>query len=71
MASAWMDELWTDDDHLGDGGNDDFYCPYTNGTECPVITKGWQPQELCDALECNQLKLVGHNSDKKRRNKAA
>ncbi|GAG61700.1 unnamed protein product, partial [marine sediment metagenome] len=53
MGSAWMDELWAGDDHLDDEGTDDFYCPYTNGTECPIITKGWQPQDLCDALGRN------------------
>ena len=71
MGSAWMDELWAGDDHLDDEGNDDFYCPYTSGTECPIIAKGWQPQELCDALKCNQLKLVQHKINKKRRDKAA
>lgn len=34
---------------------DTFYCPYTNGPECAMVTKGWGPQELCDALQCEKL----------------
>ena len=71
MGSEWMDELWPgelpDDEEIE--SESEFYCPYTNGGQCPVLTKGWQPQELCEALECDQLRLLGQ--DKKRRNKAA
>ena len=71
MGSDWLDELWADDGRLDEEGADDFYCPYTNGTECPIISKGWQPQELCDAIECDQLKLIQDSAPKKRRRKAA
>ena len=71
MGSEWLDELWPGelaDDELTESESD-FYCPYTNGGQCPVQTKGWQPQELCEALECEQLRLI--RQDRKKRRKAA
>ncbi|MEN6357705.1 MAG: hypothetical protein ABFD83_11550 [Armatimonadota bacterium] len=70
MDSYWMNEFNTDDDMLfgaQDTDDSDFYCPYTNGPECALMTKGWQPQEICESLECEQLKLLKHN----KRHKAA
>ncbi|MGC8861566.1 MAG: hypothetical protein ACP5R5_02200 [Armatimonadota bacterium] len=63
MGLSWMDELWaerldTPDDPLGA-----FYCPYTNAPICPVVAKGWRPQQLCRDLDCEQLRFV----DPKRR----
>ena len=66
MGSDWLDELWEDDGHVEEEGTEDFYCPYTNGTECPIITKGWQPQEICSAIECDQLKLVQGDINRRR-----
>ncbi|MCE5321841.1 hypothetical protein LLG46_00840 [bacterium] len=70
MDSYWMNELNNDDDtFLGmeDDDENEFYCPYTNGPECALMTKGWQPQEICESLECEQLKLIRRN----KRNEAA
>lgn len=69
MGSDWMDEFSGADFALGDDSTDGFYCPYTNGAECALISRGWQPQELCDALECEQLKLFDRRH--RRRNEAA
>ena len=71
MCSEWLDELWPGElsDNEASEPESDFYCPYTNGGQCPVLTKGWQVQELCEALECDQLRLIQHDS--KRRHKAA
>jgi len=68
MSGSWLD------DYLGEGSYDEdgvgaFYCPYTNGAECALMTQGWQPQELCHDLECKQLKFVKLNP--KKRKKAA
>ena len=70
MGSNWLDELWADDDRIDEEGTDDFYCPYTNGAECPIISKGWQPQEICSVIECDQLKLV-QGKIKRRQDEAA
>lgn len=51
-----------EDDPLGS-----FYCPYTNTSECALITKGWQPQELCEALECEQMKYFQRRTRKRGR----
>ncbi|MHB9035091.1 MAG: hypothetical protein ACYC64_00390 [Armatimonadota bacterium] len=57
MSSDWMDDL-ADDDILFDGEETaDFYCPYTNGPECALMTKNWKPQDLCESIECSQLRL--------------
>lgn len=45
------------------------HCPLTNGDKCAVLANGWQPQELCHALKCEQLKLI--DPDSCRRNEAA
>ena len=68
MDSHWMDELEGEESRFEDDSLGAFYCPYTNGAECALQSKGWQPQDLCEALECDQLKLF-HLS--KRRDKAA
>jgi hypothetical protein len=65
-----MNEFNNEDDMLLDfeeTSEDGFYCPYTNGPECALMIKGWQPQEICESLECEQLKLLKHN----KRHKAA
>lgn len=69
MASDWFDELLGGESEIADDPLGAFYCPYTNGSECALFTKGWQPQELCDVLECEQLKLFDRRS--KRRDEAA
>lgn len=69
MTSKWLDDSLTDGFQFGDEEMETFYCPYTNGSRCAVIERGWQVQELCVALECDQLKFVQQN--KKRRRKAA
>lgn len=60
MGSDWLDELLGESAASGEDQQDAFYCPYTNTAECALLSKGWQPQELCDALECDQLKLTRH-----------
>lgn len=60
MNSEWMDELQGHDSLFDDDVTETFYCPYTNGPECALLSKGWQVQELCEALECEQLKLFQH-----------
>lgn len=58
-----MDISWKDDNSSGgaqatglilDGGR----CPLTNKEKCEVLSNGWQPQELCHALQCSQLKFL-------------
>lgn len=69
MSSDWFDEF----EHTGSGETieDSFYCPYTNSSECALLKKGLQPQELCLALECEQMKLVQRNRGSRSRDKAA
>ena len=69
MSADWMDDLLGDDPVFEDDPLEAFYCPYTNAAECALMSKGWQPQELCDALDCEQLKFFERRS--KRRNEAA
>lgn len=64
------------DDLLGQGLDihqedslNSFYCPYTNCARCALMEKGWQPQELCVALECEQLRYFRRRP--RRRRKAA
>ena len=59
MSPDWLDEL--DNDSTDEVQGDTFYCPYTNAAECALLVKGLQPQELCLALECAQMKLFQHN----------
>jgi len=61
MESSWMDEFSNNGFLFGEDEPTDFYCPYTNGSECALLTKGWQPQELCESIECSQLKLFKRN----------
>lgn len=68
MALEWFDSV-DDEDPIEEA--DSFYCPYTNAAECALLTKGWQPQELCLALECEQVKLVHGHHRPHRRNRAA
>ena len=67
MGWSWMDELWQSDPSFDEDPTESFYCPYTNRDECALLTKGWQPQELCAALECEQLKYLR----RRRRSQAA
>lgn len=69
MASDWFDELLGGEPEVEDDPLGAFYCPYTNASECALMTKGWQPQELCDVLDCEQLKLFDRRS--RRRDEAA
>ena len=69
MTENWLDGLPADGFLFGDEELDSFYCPYTNGSKCAVAENGWQVQELCEALECDQIKFVQQR--KKRRDKAA
>lgn len=69
MALEWFDSV--DDEDPIDEEEDSFYCPYTNAAQCALLTKGWQPQELCLTLECEQVKLVHGPRRPRRRNKAA
>ena len=67
MDSSWMDELWEPglssvEDSLGS-----FYCPYTNASKCALLTKGWQPQELCRDLKCDQLKFIRQRPRRQKR----
>ena len=69
MAVEWFDDWLGEILLLEDEELDSFYCPYTNGSKCAVAVKGWQVQELCEALECDQLKFF--QPTKRRRRKAA
>lgn len=69
MSSNWLGDF--DNDGVSDAQDDSFYCPYTNAAECALLTKGLQPQELCMALECAQMKLVQRNRGTRKREKAA
>lgn len=57
MNSDWMDQLNEHDSLFDDDAEGSLYCPYTNGAECALLEKGWQVQELCKVLDCDQLKL--------------
>ena len=70
MALEWFDSI-DDEDVLDEQQEDAYYCPYTNAAQCALLTKGWQPQELCLALECDQVRLVHRNRNLSRRHKAA
>ena len=68
MGLEWMDDLLGESVESSEDTLGAFYCPYTNSAECALMSKGWQPQELCEGLECDQLKLVKRT---KRRGHAA
>ncbi len=70
MSSEWIDDIFGEDIDADGIDFESFYCPYTNGAQCALVTKGWQPQELCSALECDQLKVY-QRSKTHRRHKAA
>lgn len=65
MSSDWMDDYLGEDAVSGEGQVSEIYCPYTNNSECAMLVNGWQPQELCNALECEQLKLFGLGSQER------
>jgi hypothetical protein len=69
MTSKWFDDSLGDGFLFGDEELESFYCPYTNGSKCAVLERGWQVQELCQALECEQIKFAQHH--KRRRREAA
>lgn len=69
VSSGWLDDI--NEDLLEKNTSDAFYCPYTNSAKCALLAKGWQPQELCQALECEQMQLVRHNRNKRRQYRAA
>lgn len=56
MGSDWMDEVTDGDMLFLDESVGGFYCPYTNGPECALSSNSSQPQDLCEVLECEQLK---------------
>jgi hypothetical protein len=68
MSSDWMDEFTNGDWSLNEGNLEDFYCPYTNKAECALNTTRMKPQELCQAIECDQLKFY---QARRRQKKAA
>lgn len=67
--TSWFDEL--SDNKPEENTAEGFYCPYTNSAKCALLTKGWQPQELCLALECEQMQILKHNRHMRKRSKAA
>jgi hypothetical protein len=69
MSSNWLDDSLGDGFTFGDEEMESFYCPYTNSSKCAVLENGWQVQELCEALECEQMKYAIRH--KKRPKKAA
>lgn len=69
MSSSWIDDIR--DNSPDENTAEEIYCPYTNSAKCALLTKGWQPQELCLALECEQMEQVRHNRNARRRNRAA
>ena len=70
LALEWFDSI-DDEDVRDQESEDSFYCPYTNAAQCALLTKGWQPQELCLAIECDQVKLVHKQHQTSRQDKAA
>lgn len=71
MENDWLNELNNDSIFNQEDTVDAFYCPYTNGALCALLTKGWQPQELCIALECEQMKIIQRRQSARKRHKAA
>jgi len=66
VSEDWLSEL-LESSVAKDDGTGAFYCPYTNGPQCALLTKGWQPQELCRDLECEQMKFAKRSGHKRRR----
>ena len=66
MSDDWLNDL-LEISTPRDDGTGEFYCPYTNGAECALLAKGWQPQELCRDLECEQMKFAKRAGSKRRR----
>jgi hypothetical protein len=59
-VSSYLEDFFSDDSLLAEEPGDTVYCPYTNSAECALLVKGWQPQELCLSLDCEQLKFFQH-----------
>lgn len=62
-----MDKIMDEDPLFVGEPVEAFYCPYTNSAQCALLAKGWQPQELCVALECDQMKTLNRKARKRRR----
>lgn len=69
MTANWFEDSLGNEPLMADEEQDTFYCPYTNTSVCAVLQKGWQLQELCEALECEQMKFIQRH--KRRRREAA
>ena len=67
MGSRWDDEIWDEDLEQDGDSIGEFYCPYTNTSVCALLTKGWQPQELCRDLECDQLGFIERKPRRQKR----
>lgn len=63
MSHEWADDCLNSDSMFCDETSEAFYCPYTNAAQCALVAKGWQPQEICQALECEQMKLFVRRGD--------
>jgi len=57
MSSSWMDEISEGDALFPDENYGGFYCPYTNASKCALGSNSSQSQELCEVLQCEQLKF--------------
>ena len=66
VSLDWMDEI-VGSSVFGEDPIGAFYCPYTNTSECALLTKGWQPQELCQVIECDQLRMFQPKPRRKKR----
>lgn len=69
MSFNWLDDI--SGGSIDETASEEFYCPYTNSAKCALLTKGWQPQELCLALECEQMQMLKHSRNQRRRDRAA
>lgn len=68
MSSEWMDELTGNEYAFGGESYSGFYCPYTNGSQCALSMNKSQPRDLCEAIECDQLKFHPKKSTRRRLN---
>lgn len=69
MTIEWFDDGMSGNLPLEDD-DETVYCPYTNGNTCAVVANGWEVQELCEALECAQLRFLP-KARRRRHHKAA
>lgn len=58
VSNNWLDDILGQDAETRDDSAPDLYCPYTNGAVCALLLKGWEPQELCKAMECSQMRVL-------------